>query len=213
MVEADAPNDVWSIDYKGWFKVGDGTRCDPLTVNDVFSRASLECRAMVAPKLEDVQDRLERMFWRLGLPSSMLSDNGPPFGSRGLGGLTRLGVWLLRLGIQPVFTQPGHPVQNGRHERFHRTLKDETAKPPRASIRAQQAAFDRFRGCYNDEPPHEALDMRTPLDVYTASPRSMSVTLPVFEYVETFEVRKVRTDGTMKWNGEHVFIGEAVAGE
>lgn len=213
VVEAHEPNDVWSIDYKGWFRVGDGTRCDPMTVNDVFSRASLECRAMVAPKLEDVRHRLEWTFWRLGLPKFMLSDNGPPFGSQGLGGLSRLGVWLLRLGIQPLFIEPGHPEQNGRHERFHETLKAETATPPRASIRAQQAAFNRFTTHYNEERPHEALGMRTPAELYRHSERSMPVVLEEFEYDDHLEVRRIRPDGSMKWNGKLLFVGEAMARE
>ena len=213
MVEAHEPNDVWSIDYKGWFRVGDGTRCDPMTVNDVFSRASLECRAMVAPKLVDVRHRLEWTFWRLGLPKFMLSDNGPPFGSQGLGGLSRLGVWLLRLGIQPIFIEPGHPEQNGRHERFHETLKAETATPPRASIRAQQAAFNRFTAHYNEERPHEALGMRTPAELYRRSKRSMPGVLQEFEYDDHLEVRRIRSDGSMKWNREVLYVGEAMAGE
>lgn len=213
VVEATAPNDVWSIDYKGWFRVGDGTRCDPLTLNDVFSRASLECRAMVAPKLEDVRRRLEYAFWNLGVPRYLLSDNGPPFASRGIGKLSRLGVWLLRLGVQPILIEPGHPEQNGRHERFHETLKAETATPPRQSIRAQQRAFDRFRSIYNDERPHEALDMRTPGELYVRSKRSMPFPIPEHEYADRFEVRRVRPDGAIKWAGGRVFVGEALAGE
>ncbi len=111
VVEAVTSNDVWSIDYKGWFRVGDGTRCDPLTVNDVYSRVSLVCRAMVLPKLEDVQRRLEMAFMEFGLPRFILSDNGPPFGSTGIGRLSRLGVWLLRLGVQPVFIEPVHRIR------------------------------------------------------------------------------------------------------
>lgn len=213
IVEADAPNDVWSIDYKGHFRVGDGTRCDPLTVNDVHSRASLECRAMVAPKLEDVQYRLESLFCQRGLPRFVLSDNGPPFGSVGIGGLSRLGVWLLRLGVKPLFIEPGHPEQNGRHERFHETLKAETATPPRASIRAQQAAFTSFQRSYNEERPHEALGMRVPADVYRPSTRAMPSTLPEHEYGDAFEVRRVRRDGSIKWAGGFVFVGQAIAHE
>jgi transposase InsO family protein len=212
-VEAVEPNDAWSIDFKGWFRVGDGTRCDPLTVNDMATRTSLELRAMVAPKLEDVQYRLKELFWQRGLPGAMLSDNGPPFASRGIGGLSRLSVWLLRLGVQPIFIQPGHPEQNGRHERFHETMKEETTSPPRASIRAQQGAFNRFRVEYNDERPHEALGMRTPGELYTPSTRQMMLVPPEHEYDETFEVRRVRRDGSMKWDGGWVFIGEALAGE
>jgi transposase InsO family protein len=213
VVQAFSPNDVWSIDYKGWFRVGDGTRCDPLTLNDVFSRTSLECRAMVAPKLEDVKHRLESKFWELGLPKFILSDNGPPFGSRGLGRLSRLGVWLLRLGIQPIFIEPGHPEQNGRHERFHETLKAETATPPRASVRAQQAAFNRFKTYYNEERPHEALDMRTPSELYIPSEQSMPIPVPEHEYADAFRVRRIRRDGNMKWAGGYIFVGEAMAGE
>jgi len=213
VVNAAAPNDVWSIDYKGWFRVGDGTRCDPLTVNDVFSRASLECRAMVSPKLEDVQFRLEKLFQELGLPVAVLSDTGPPFASQGLGRLSRLGVWLVRLGVRPIFIEPGHPEQNGRHERFHETLKAETATPPRVSVRAQQAAFDRFRVHYNEERPHEALGMLVPLDLYRPSKRSMPSFLAEHEYPDQHEVRRVRRDGTMKWGGGFIFVGEAMAGE
>lgn len=212
-VVAAAANDVWSIDYKGWFRVGDGTRCDPLTVNDSFSRVSLECRALVSPKLEDVRHRLEAVFWRVGLPRFMLSDNGPPFGSSGLGKLSRLGVWLMRLGVQPVLIEPGRPDQNGRHERFHETLKVETAMPPRASIRAQQDAFARFQKHYNEERPHEALGMRVPAQLYTPSPRPMTRHLPEHEYAASFETRRIRRDGTMKWAGGYVFVGEAFANE
>lgn len=212
-IEAGAPNDAWSIDYKGWFRVGDGTRCDPLTVNDMASRASLECRAMVSPRLEDVRWRLRSLFWELGLPLVILSDNGPPFGSRGIGGLSRLGVWLLRLGILPVFIEPGHPEHNGRHERFHETLKAETASPPRSSIRAQQAAFDRFQVIYNEERPHEALGMRTPSELYEPSPRRMILEPPDHEYGAEMEARRVRKDGSIKWKQGYVFIGEAIAGE
>jgi transposase InsO family protein len=212
-VDALEPNDYWSIDYKGWFRVGDGTRCDPLTVNDVCSRASLECRAMVSPKLEDVRCQLQLTFGRFGLPRLMLSDNGPPFASTGLGGLSRLGVWLLRLGIQPVFIQPGHPEQNGRHERFHETLKAETATPPRATVRAQQIAFDKFQVIYNEERPHEALEMSVPAEVYELSSRSMPDELAEHEYPDGLEVRRVQHNGCMKWKGKRVFVGEAMRGE
>lgn len=213
MVKANAPNDVWTIDYKGWFRVGDGTRCDPLTINDACSRLSLECRAMVSPKLEDVKRRLEATFWEFGLPTYMLSDNGPPFASQGLGHLSRLGVWLLRLGVQPVFIEPGHPEQNGRHERFHETLKAETATPPRSSIRAQQEAFRSFQREYNEERPHEALDMRVPADAYLTSTRSMPTSIADHEYADGIEPRRIRRDGSMKWDGELVFVGEAMAHE
>lgn len=213
VVVADSPNDVWSIDYKGWFRVGDGTRCDPLTINDVASRKSLKCRGLVSPKGEDVRRHLERTFKEFGLPDWMLSDNGPPFGSTGICGLSSLSVWLLKLGVTPVFIQPGHPEQNGRHERFHLTLQIETATPPSTTIRGQQARFDRFRKSYNGERPHEALDMQVPDDVYEASSREMPSRLEEFEYSDTSEVRRVRADGYIKWEGEHVFVGTAMRGE
>lgn len=213
VIEANAPNDVWSMDYKGWFRVGDGTRCDPLTVNDVFSRASLTCQAMVSPKSEDVRRRLEETFAAFGLPRFMLSDGGPPFGSTGLGRLSRLGVWLVRLGVVPILIEPGRPDQNGRHERFHETLKAETASPPSGSIRAQQASFNRFQQSYNEERPHEALAMKTPAEVYELSPRPMPAELPEHSYADGFEPRSVRRDGSIKWDGELVFVGEAFADE
>lgn len=212
-VEAKAPNDVWSMDYKGWFRVGDGTRCDPLTVNDVHSRASLVCRALVSPKSADVRRWLETAFHAFGLPRFMLSDGGPPFGANGLGRLSRVGVWLVRLGVIPVLIEPGRPDQNGRHERFHETLKEETASPPRSSIRAQQSAFDVFQQSYNEERPHEALGMKPPAEVYELSPRSMPTELPEHSYGEGFEARSVRHDGSVKWDGKSVFVGDAFAGE
>jgi len=212
-VEAAAPNDVWSMDYKGWFLVGDGTRCDPLTVNDVCSRASLVCQAMVHPKTADVLRKLESTFRAFGLPRFMLSDGGPPFGANGLGRLSRLGVWLVRLGVIPVLIEPGRPDQNGRHERFHETLKAETASPPRASIRAQQEAFDVFQQGYNEERPHEALGMKPPAEVYELSPRQMPGELQEHSYAAEFEPRSVRSDGSIKWDGEMVFVGEAFGGE
>jgi putative transposase len=188
-------------------------RCDPLTVNDVFSRASLVCHAMVAPKSADVRHRLERAFGVYGLPRFMLSYSGPPFGSNGLGRLSRLGVWLVRLGVIPVLTEPGRPDQNGRHERFHETLKAETASPPSGSIRAQQASFRRFQESYNDERPHEALAMKTPAEVYELSSRQLPASLHDHAYPDGFDARHVRPDGSIKWDGAMVFVGEAYAGE
>ena len=136
----------------------------------------------MAPQLGDVPRRLELAFQEFGLPRFLLSDSGPPFGSTGLARLSRLGVWLLRLGIQPVFIEPGRPDQNGRHEQFHETLKAETANPPKATVPAQQAAFTTFQRIYNQERPHEALAMRTPSELYAASSRAIPAALPEQEY-------------------------------
>ena len=148
-----------------------------------------------------------------GLPKFMLSDSGPPFGSSGLGRLSRLGVWLVRIGVVPVLIEPARPDQNGRHERFHETLKAETASPPSGSIRSQQAAFDRFQHIYNEERPHEALGMKTPAEVHELSPRELPANPAPHDYGDGFEHRSVRPDGAIKWAGGQVFVGEAFAGE
>lgn len=213
LIQADRPNAVWSADYKGWFRLGNGQRCDPLTILDSFSRRSLRCDALVSPRLADVQERFRRAFVDYGLPDAILSDNGPPFGSTGIAGLTALSVWLLRLGIRPLRIEPGRPEQNGRHERFHLTLEQETASPPKATPAAQQRAFGRFRRRYNEERPHEALAMRTPADVYEASPRRFPSTLPDWTYPSDYQVRQVGSNGHIKWRGHRVKIGRAIAGE
>ncbi len=212
-VDAAAPNDVWSADFKGWFRLGDGTRCDPLTINDVCSRFSLVCHAMRRPQLEGVRKRFELAFREFGLPSAILTDNGPPFGSVGIGHLTRLSVWFLKHAIRPLFIVPGHPEHNGRHERFHRTLDEETASPPKATQGAQQRAFGGFRREYNEDRPHESLGMLSPAQVYTSSPRVFRRSAADFEYDAAYEVRQVRTDGSVKWQGGYAFVGEAVRGE
>jgi transposase InsO family protein len=213
LIEADAPNRVWPVDFKGHFRVGDGQRCDPLTITDGCSRYALECKALTLPKLEDVQECFVRVFCKFGLPDFILSDNGPPFASTGIGGLTRLSVWFVRLGVQPMRIEPGRPEQNGRHERFHLTLKQETADPPSQTIRSQQRAFTRFRRSYNEERPHEALDMRTPAELYVPSSRPYPRVLPDLEYPSGVEVRRVRKNGSIKWCGHSVFLGEALRGQ
>lgn len=213
LIEADAPNRVWPVDFKGHFCVGDGQRCDPLTITDGCSRFALECKALTLPKLEDVQKCFVRVFCEYGLPDVILSDNGTPFGSTGIGGLTRLSVWLVRLGVQPMRIEPGKPEQNGRHERFHLTLKQETADPPKQTIRGQQRAFTRFRRSYNEERPHEALDMRTPAELYEPSSRPYPRRLPDMEYPSGVDVRRVRKNGSFKWASHSVFLGEALRGQ
>ena len=213
LVEADVPNRVWPVDFKGHFRVGDGRRCDPLTITDACSRYSLECKALTLPKLEDVQECFVRVFREFGLPDVILSDNGPPFGSTGIGGLTRLSVWFIRLNVLPTRIEPGKPQQNGRHERFHLTLKQETADPPRQTIRAQQLAFTKFRRTYNEERPHEALGMRTPAEIYEPSTRPFPSKLPELEHPSGVEVRRVRENGSIKWHRQPVFLGEALKGQ
>lgn len=152
-------------------------------------------------------------FREFGLPAVIRSDNGPPFASVGLGGLSPLAVWWIRLGIRPERIQPGHPEQNGRHERLHRTLKQATAKPPCRTWRLQQRAFEQFQQEYNHDRPHEALEMQTPAQRYTPSARPFPPRLPEVEYPGGYQVRRVRSNGEIKWQGRRLFVSEALIGE
>jgi transposase InsO family protein len=214
LTQASQPNDVWTIDFKGWFLTGDGRRCDPLTLVDEASRYLLCCVAVSRPTEREVQRWLERAFREYGLPLVLRSDNGAPFAMpRGLVQLSRLAVWWLKLGIQPERIAPGHPEQNPRHERLHRTLKQETATPPAPTRCAQQRAFDRFRPIYNDERPHEALHQQPPGHVYRPSPRPYPARVVSPEYPASLRVRRVRADGYIKWHGRLIFLSHALRGE
>jgi putative transposase len=210
--EATAANDLWCIDFKGWFRTLDGRRCDPLTVSDAVSRYLLGCE-IVEPTTEGVAPVCERLLREHGLPKALRMDNGPPFASAGAGGLTRLAVGWIKLGIRLERIEPGCPQQNGRHERMHRTLKAETSRPPAHSPAEQQARFDRFREVFNEERPHEALGQATPASRYSSPGRPYPERIEEPWYDADHEVRRVRPDGTIKWRGEHVFICEALAGE
>jgi putative transposase len=153
---------LWCIDFKGWFRTADWVRCDPLTVTDAYSRYLLCTRLLARPDYPNCRSAMERVFREYGLPHALRSDNGTPFASVGAGGLSRLSVWWVKLGIMPERIEPGQPQQNGRHERMHRTLKAETAKPPAASPAAQQPRFDEFRIEFNQQRPHEALGQTPP---------------------------------------------------
>ena len=207
-----AVNSEWCVDFKGWFRTREGQRVDPLTVTDNASRYLLGVR-IVRPTHEEVKPDLERLFHEFGLPESMRSDNGTPFGSGGAGGLSRLSVWLLKLGVEPRFGRPASPQDNGRHERMHRTLKAQTTRPAAATAAEQQERFDDFRRHFNEERPHEALDQRPPAKAWSPSVRPMPTKVDDPWYDADHEVRRVRPNGEIKWRGEHVFIGEALAGE
>lgn len=213
LVAPTAVNEVWAIDFKGWFRTGDGSRCEPLTISDTHSRYLLRCQAVDATGGKFLRPLLEATFREYGLPKRMRSDNGAPFASTGIGGLSRLSVWWLRLGVQPERIEPGRPEQNGRHERMHRTLKQATATPPASTARAQQRAFDRFRREYNEERPHEALGMATPASLYTASPRPFPERLSEIEYPAGLALRVVQDRGDVRWRFGRLFLGEALAGE
>jgi len=205
-------NDVWGIDFKGWFRTGDGARCDPLTATDAFSRYLLCCSA-TPPDHDGCRIQFERLFREYGLPRVIRSDNGAPFASLGAGGLSRLSVWWVKLGITPERITPGKPQQNGRHERMHKTLKAETANPPATSLAAQQRRFDRFRAEFNHQRPHEALGQTLPAAHYTPSPRCYPARLEDPAYPAEFELRRVRSNGELKWQGEMVFIGQALTSQ
>jgi len=210
--ETRRPNDVWSSDFKGWFWTGDGRQCHPLTTTDAYSRKLLMCRALPGTKAEQVRPWFEYAFKKYGLPLAIRTDNGSPFASRAVGGLTRLSAWWVSLGIRHERIEPGKPQQNGRHERMHRTLKQETASPPRASLRAQQRAFARFEAEYNFERPHEALDYNVPGDLYEPSGRLYRRHARPIEYPAHMTIRSVRTKGAIKWRGDLVYLSEALVG-
>jgi transposase InsO family protein len=210
--ELAGPNDVWCADFKGWFRTGDGQRCDPLTITDGFSRFLIGCQTVRRQDWAHAYPVFHKAFREYGLPRAIRTDNGSPFATRGAGGLSRLAIWWIKLGIVPERIEPGQPQQNGRHERMHQTLKQETARPPRATRRAQQRAFGKFQLEYNCERPHEALGNATPAQFYQPSQRRYPRPLRV-EYPPHYEVRQVRTSGEIKWRGQLHFLGQALCGE
>jgi putative transposase len=207
------PNAVWTTDFKGEFRTGDGRYCYPLTVRDGFSRFVLRCDALRERTTDGTRRRFARAFAEYGLPDRIRSDNGSPFASPGLGGLSQLAVWWIRLGITPERIAPGHPEQNGSHEQFHSVLKGATARPPATTAAAQQQRFVRFCAEYNEQRPHEALQNDTPASHYTPSRRPLPARVPPIEYPGHLEVRFVGTDGSVSWRGTRVFVATPLAGE
>jgi putative transposase len=209
----DRPNHVWSADYKGQFRMGNGRVCYPLTISDNCSRYLLVCRGLSRPTFDQTLPWFERVFKEKGLPEAIRTDNGSPFASVGLGGLSKLSVWFIKLGIKPERIDRGHPEQNGRHERMHRTLKEETANPPKSNMRQQQRAFESFKYEYNFERPHEALGQRPPGSFYERSRRPYPVRAPKVEYDHGEVTRRVRSNGEIKWKGGFIYVSEALVGE
>ena len=213
LTQAQESNQVWAVDFKGWFRTGDGRRCDPLTVSDLASRYLLCCRALSAQSFEQVRPVLEKLFIQYGLPRTIRVDNGSPFASRGAGGLSRLSVWWMRLGIAVEFIAPGHPEQNAIHERMHRTLKAETVRLAARSLRKQQKRFDAWRRYFNLERPHEALGQQAPALHYQGSQRIYRGLGAEPVYPSDYGRRRVRSNGEIKWRGRKRFLGEAFVGQ
>lgn len=206
-------NDTWSVDFKGWFLTGDGNRCEPLTVADCHSRFLIKCIHLDKHSVDYVWPVFEEAFFEYGLPHRVRSDNGPPFGSVGAGRLTGLSVKLIKAGVIPEWIEPGHPEQNGRHERFHLTLKQDIANPPKESLALQLKAMTQFQEEYNYDRPHEALGMKTPASCYSKSPRTWNGQLKSPEYNMSIEVRKVCQSGCLWLKGKEYYIGKTLEGE
>ncbi len=209
---AHEPNHIWCVDYKGKFRVG-RKYCHPLTISDAKSRFVLCCSDTDGERTESAQAAFEHTFREYGLPLRIRSDNGTPFASKAVGGFSRLSIWWIKLGILPERTRPAHPQDNGMHERMHRTLKAETAKPARATISEQQRAFDAWRREFNCERPHEALGMKTPASHYNPSPRKMPDEIGDPEYPSHFEVRRVHKTGLLKFKSAHTTLGAVLGHE
>lgn len=199
-------NDLWSVDYKGQFKLGNGQWCYPLTVMDHKSRFLCGCDALEGPRLKETRSAFIRIFREYGVPHRIRSDNGIPFASTARGGLSQLSLWWIKLGILPERIEPGKPQQNGRHERMHRTLKQAATKPPSGNMPSQQKRFDAFCAEYNHQRPHEALGQHTPASHYTHSPRVFPEKLAEMTYPDYFEVRKISHNGTLNWCNKMIYV-------
>lgn len=210
--EASHPNHIWGVDFKGWFTLGNGERCDPLTASDLFSRMILCCKAMKNQQWRPVKRAFIQLFRRYGLPEIIRVDNGVPFGSVGAQGLSKLSIWWISLGIKVEYSRPGKPQDNGRHERMHKTLKDETIKPPAPTMRAQQRRFDRWRKEFNEVRPHESLDQRCPADLYHVSSKRYCSSDAKVEYSPLYEKVLVRENGSIQHDKLSYYIGEAFTG-
>lgn len=208
------PNDIWSIDYKGQFKLGNAQFCYPLTVTDNFSRYLFAVDGAHEISGKQTKKVLSQLFKEFGMPLFIRSDNGSPFASNGLGGLSKVSVWLIKLGITPERIRKGHPEENGRHERMHFTLKQETTQPPKSNLKEQQKCFDHFKLIFNEQRPHEGIQFNRPAKLYTPSERHLPSQLDEVEYDSSFlNTRRIRTNGTMKWLGKEIFVSETLIGE
>ena len=207
------PNHVWTVDFKGWFLLGDGQRCDPLTVCDLFSHYVLAVRAQPDQQFGHTLYTFRALMRQAGLPEIIRVDHGSPFASVGLGRLSRLSAWWIEQGIEVEFTGPAAPQENGSHERMHRDLKAEATQPPSAHRPAQQRRFERWRYTYNYERPHESLDQQRPADVYQPSARRLNEHDKPLVYPPDCEVKVVSTSGQLAHEGRNYHLGEAFVGK
>jgi putative transposase len=205
------PNDLWTADFKGQFRTGDSRYCYPLTIADQHTRFLMACHGLPSTKGHGVRPVFDRLFREHGLPRAIRTDNGVPFATTGIHGLSQLNVWWMRLGIQHQRILPGQPQQNGAHERMHKTLKADAIRPPRATLIAQQRAFNHFRRQYNEERPHQHLRGRTPASCYRSSPRSYDARLLPIEYPGHYLVKRITNAGTFRFKKRLLFIAHALA--
>jgi len=210
--ECNAPNHIWSADFKGQFRVGE-PYCYPLTISDNYSRYLLTCEGLLGPRLKETMIGFKKAFIAYGLPNVIRTDNGQPFAGMGIGALTSLSIWWIKLGIMPERIEPGHPEQNGRHERMHRTLKEAVASPPKTNFVDQQRSFDKFRHEYNHERPHQSLGGKRPADIYKSSQRTYFDNVPEITYPADFEIRKIRSNGEIQWFSKKYYVSELLYGE
>lgn len=212
----DAPNTTWCVDFKGQFPLGNKQQCYPLTVTDNFSRYLLLCEGLPNTRADAVIRLFEQLFNEFGLPCTIRSDNGSPFASTALGGLSRLSKWWIDLGIRPERIKPGHPEQNGRHERMHRSLKaslNARLTKLEYDFNAQQVVLDAFRDEYNHDRSHEGIERKTPAECYAPSLRTYTGKIEPYEYAEHAEIRQVRQNGEIKWRGQTYYLSQVLAKE
>jgi putative transposase len=211
--ECNGPNEVWSMDYKGQFPMKNGRNCYPLTVSDNYSRSLLRCQALAGPRYKPTKDVLQSAFREYGIPQAIRSDNGTPFAGKGIAGISRLSIWLIQQGIVPERIKKGCPQENGRHERMHRTLKDEVLDEVARNLKDQQKEFDKFRNEYNNERPHESLKDQVPGEYYKKSDRCYVENPHEPEYGYDYTVRRVRHNGEIKFKGRRYYIAGLLTGE
>jgi putative transposase len=212
-LDTERPNQVWPVDFKGQFRTGDGRYCYPLTVTDHFSRSLLACHGLRSVATAGTKPVFRTLFREVGLPEAIRSDNGAPFASTGIHGLSALNVWWMQLGIVHQRIPPSSPQENGTHERMHRDLKRETARPASGSLRAQQQRFNAFRARYNTERPHEGIGDRTPSSLWRPSPRPYPERIISPAYPAHLEVRRVGSAGTFNLHGAQLFLSHVLHGQ